>query len=215
MGTRSSTAAELRARLRHVWWIGGGSGAGKTTIARNLAARYGLQVYSTDDAMRDHAARSTPEDAPALSSFLAMDMDERWVNRPPKTMLETFHWFRGEGFDFIAEDLLGLSTETGVIAEGFRLLPRLVEPLLTTVDHSVWLLPTPEFRRASFDRRGWEIPSRTGNPERAARNLLERDRMFTDRLRKDTARLQLPAIEVGTAMSEDDLTDMVGRLFRL
>jgi predicted ATPase len=29
-------AAELRARLRRVYWIGGGSGAGKSTIARRL-----------------------------------------------------------------------------------------------------------------------------------------------------------------------------------
>jgi ABC-type glutathione transport system ATPase component len=32
-------AAALRARLRHVYWIGGGSGAGKSTIARRIACR--------------------------------------------------------------------------------------------------------------------------------------------------------------------------------
>jgi predicted kinase len=39
----------LRARLRHVYWIGGGSGAGKSTIARRVASRHGLRVYATDD----------------------------------------------------------------------------------------------------------------------------------------------------------------------
>jgi len=34
-----------------------------------------------------------------------MSMDERWVDRSSQTMLETFHWFRGEGFDLIIEDL--------------------------------------------------------------------------------------------------------------
>ena len=33
-----------------------------------------------------------------------MDMDERWVSRSPETMLETFGWFRGEGFGLIVED---------------------------------------------------------------------------------------------------------------
>jgi adenylate kinase family enzyme len=47
--------------LRHVYWIGGGSGAGKSTIARRLAARYGLRLYATDDVMGDHAPRSTPD----------------------------------------------------------------------------------------------------------------------------------------------------------
>jgi hypothetical protein len=83
-----------------------------------------------------------------------MDLDERWVNRSPETMLETFHWFRGEGFGLIVEDLLCLPAETGVIAEGFRLLPHLVKPLLAEPGHAVWLLPTPEFRRTAFDSRG-------------------------------------------------------------
>ena len=60
-------AAALRARLRHVYWIGGGSGAGKSTIARRLAARHGLRLYPSDDVMSDHAGRSTPEDSPFLS----------------------------------------------------------------------------------------------------------------------------------------------------
>jgi len=50
--------------------------------------------------------------------------------------------------------LLRLPADTGVIAEGFRLLPYLVKPLLAEPGHTVWLLPTPEFSRAAFDRRG-------------------------------------------------------------
>jgi predicted kinase len=48
----------LRARLRHVYWLGGGSGAGKSTIARQVADRHGLRVYATDDAMADMSVRS-------------------------------------------------------------------------------------------------------------------------------------------------------------
>ncbi|MEQ0564359.1 hypothetical protein ABJI51_35225 [Amycolatopsis sp. NEAU-NG30] len=200
-------------RLRHVRWIGGGSGAGKTTVARRLAAERGMRVYSTDDAMAGHVARSSRADAPYLARFLDMSMDERWVRRSPETMLETFPWFRGEGFELIVEDLAALPTEPGVIAEGFRLLPSLVEPLLTEPGQAVWLLPTPEFRRAAFDRRGWDIPRRTGDPARASQNLLERDRMFTDRLRGETRRLGLPVIEVDVGMSEDELVRRVTRVF--
>ncbi|HEX5885042.1 MAG TPA: hypothetical protein VFY67_10935 [Pyrinomonadaceae bacterium] len=204
--------------LQHVYWIGGGSGAGKTTIARRIAAQHGLRVYATDDVMADHARRSTPEDSPLLHRFMAMDMDERWVNRPPKTLLETFHWFQGEGFDLIIEDLLCFSREPGVIVEGFRLLPRLVQPLLSVPAHAVWLLPTPAFRRAVLDSRGgsaWGFLAKTTDPERALRNVLERDRMFTDILREETARLELPAIEVDTTMTEDELVRRVTEVFGL
>jgi 2-phosphoglycerate kinase len=204
-------------RLRHVCWIGGGSGAGKSVIARRLAARYGLRLYATDDVMSDHASRSTPEDSPFLSTFAAMDMDERWADRSPETMLETFHWFRGEGFNLLVEDLLGLPKRPCVIAEGFRLLPSLVKPLLGVPGHAVWLLPTPDFRRAAFEARGslWEIARKTSDPERALRNLLERDRMFTERLYNEARHLGLHTIEVDTTMTEDDLAGRVAEAFEL
>jgi hypothetical protein len=47
------------------------------------------------------------------------------------------------------------------------------------------------------------------------RNLLERDRIFTDILRKETARLALPAIEVGATTTEDDLAKRVTDVFGL
>lgn len=209
--------AALRARLRHVYWIGGGSGAGKSTVARRLAARHGLRRYATDDVMADHARRSTPEDSPFLSEFAAMNMDERWVNRSPQTMLDTFHWYRGEGFDLIVDDLLRLPDERPVIVEGFRLLPHLVKPLLTVPSHAVWLLPTPGFRRSAFDSRGslWEIARRTSRPEQALSNLLERDRLFTERLHEAARSLDLPVIEVDTTMTEDDLAGRVTEAFGL
>jgi len=203
----------------HVYWIGGGSAAGKSTIARRIAAQHGMTVYSTDDVMADHARRSSREDCPLLHEFMAMDMDERWVNRCPKTMLDTFHWFRGEGFNLIVEDVLRLPRDPGVpgiIAEGFRLLPHLIKPLLSVPNRAVWLLPTPEFRQAVIDSRGgsaWGFLAKTSDPERALRNLLERDRMFTDILREETSRLGLAAIEVDTTMTEDDLVRRVTNVF--
>jgi 2-phosphoglycerate kinase len=211
------TARDLRARLGNVYWIGGGSGAGKSVIARRLVARHGLRRYATDDVMPDHGRRITPADSPYLSRFAAMDMDQRWVSRSPRAMLETFHWFRGEGFGLIVEDLLGLPAGPGVIAEGFRLLPRLVRPLLAVPEHAVWLCPTPRFRRAAFARRGSlrDIAGKTSDPDRALANLLERDRMFTERVRAEAAGLGLRVIEVDTTLTEDELAGRVSEGFGL
>jgi 2-phosphoglycerate kinase len=139
--------------LEHVYWIGGGSGSGKSTIARRLSDRYRLDLYATDDVMADHARRLSREEAPYLADFIAMDMDQRWLNRSVGTMLETFHWFRGEGFELIVADLLGRPRDRGVVVEGFRLLPHLVRPLLADPAQAVWLLPTQQFRRAAFEQR--------------------------------------------------------------
>jgi hypothetical protein len=201
-------------RLEHVYWIGGGSGAGKSAVAARLSARYALRPYSTDEAMADHASRS-PQ-AAYLRMFAAMDMDERWVKRSPAQMLETFHWYRGEGFEPLVEDLAALAPQP-VVAEGFRLLPDLVAPLAAP-GHAVWLLPTPQFRRTVFAARGWPrtgFVARTDAPERALENLLARDALFTDRLRSSVSRLALPVIEVDGSLTADELAQRVASLFGL
>jgi 2-phosphoglycerate kinase len=201
----------VRDRLLHVRWIGSGSGAGKSTIARKLADEHGLRAYSSDVTLGDHVRRSNPIDHPLIHGFLAMDMDERWVTRAPSVMLDTFHGFQGEAFELIIEDLLALPDEPPILAEGFRLLPRLVAPLLARPDQAVWLVPTAEFRRAAFDARGftWEIPRKTSDPERALANLLERDQLFTSQVAHEASALQLPVIEVDVDRSVDDLTSLV------
>ncbi len=214
----AADAEALREQLRHVYWIGGASGAGKTTIARRIAAERGLQLYITDDVMSDHARRSTPESCPLLHAFMAMDMDERWVNRSPQTMLETFHWYQGEGFNMIIEDILRLPKRPGVIVEGFRLLPRLVQPLLAERRRAVWLIPTPEFREAVFEGRGgtqWAFIGKTSNPERALRNLLERDAMFTRRLHEEAQRLGVNVIPVDPTTTVEELTGRAMEAFGL
>lgn len=208
----------LRERLRHVHWVGGGSGSGKSTVARRLAERSGARVYDTDAAMPGHARRLPAEDAPCLAGFAAMDADERWVSRSPREMLETFHWFRGEGFGLIVEDLLALPADRPVVAEGFRLLPELVRPLLADLDRAVWLLPSLRFRATVFDGRGgeaWGFVARTSDPRRALRNLLERDAMFTDRLAERVRDLGLHGLTVDSSVSEDALVRRVAALFGL
>lgn len=215
---RSGASAEsLSARLRHVRWLGGGSGAGKSTIARQLARTYGLRLYGCDTTISAHAAQLHPAESPLLQTFLAMDMDERWVNRPPDVMLRTFPWFAGEGFNLILDDLLTLPQEPPILAEGFRLLPRLVAPLLNAQRQAVWLAPAPAFRIAAFERRGftWEIPNKTSQPGRALSNLLMRDQLFTEQVVAEASALGLDVIGVDGAHSAEAMTRRVANLLDL
>jgi 2-phosphoglycerate kinase len=127
-----------------------------------------------------------------------MNMDHRWLDRSPLEMLVTFPWFRGEGFDRIVQDLLSLPSAPPIMVEGFRVLPRLVAPLLSSRQQAVWLVPTPEFRRAAFMARGslYRIAGRTSDPDQALANLLARDEMFTDQVMAEARELDLPVIEI-------------------
>jgi hypothetical protein len=65
------------------------------------------------------------------------------------------------------------------------------------------------------NRRGWEIPRKTNDPELARRNLLERDRVFTDRLFEETKRLKLRVIEIDTTMNEGEVVRQMTQAFGL
>jgi len=207
----------MPAEFSNVYWIGGGSGAGKTTIARRIADVHECKIYSTDNAMGSHDSRFTSGQNPKLDAFKAMSMDERWANRDPKTMLDTFPWFNGEGFDLILEDLRNGPKDCTVLVEGFRLLPNLVKPYLHSLNNGIWLIPTPQFRKTAFESRGtlWEIPNKTTQPEKALENLLKRDAMFTGRL-KDEAKLNdCPMIAMDGSDSVDDVVSQVIKHFML
>lgn len=72
-------------------------------------------------------------------------------------------------------------------------------------------MPTPEFRRMAFASRGslWEIAGKTSNPDVALANLLERDRLFTEQLRDEVGSLGLPAVEVDSGVTTEDLMSRV------
>jgi len=203
--------------LDYVRWVGGGSGAGKTTVTRVLAERFGLQVYSSDETIKYHTARLDRAAAPLLDGFRRMTMDERWVQRDPGTMYRTFPWFHGEGLDLLIEDLRNLPEEPVVLAEGFRLLPHLVRPHLSNPRHAVWLIPTPSFRRAALLRRegAEQFWLRTTDTQQALSNLLERDRIFTDVIAAQAARNGLTTLDVDGTRSLDELVDDLTNRFEL
>jgi hypothetical protein len=126
-------------------------------------------------------------------------------------MFETFPWFHGVGFELILDDLMALPEDTPIVVEGFRLLPRLVAPLLSQPNQAVWLVPTEEFRRRAFEARGstW-FPFETSDPQRALSNLIVRDGLLTDEVIKEAADLNLRVVEIDGSLSIDEVTRLVG-----
>lgn len=192
--------------LTHVRWVGGATGAGKSTLAAAVSRTRQLPVYSTDAAIPAHSADPGP-DAPLLRAFLQMNMDERWLRRDASTMLASFPWFAGERFERVVDDLQEAQPAGPVLAEGFRLLPRLVRPLLTDRRHGLWLTATTGFRRQAFAQRKPEQQfwRQTSDPANALERLLERDALFAERTTAEAAVLGLKVVLVDGSRSEADL----------
>jgi hypothetical protein len=74
--------------LSHVFWLGGATCAGKTSVADRLAQMYGWQVYHYDQHEPDHVARRLQVGDQQIAAFLALSMDERWLLRTPEVMAQ-------------------------------------------------------------------------------------------------------------------------------
>jgi hypothetical protein len=140
--------------LEHVLWIGGASGAGKTTLATRLARRHGLRWYSADARTWDHRDAAIREGHVGAIRWEALTLEERSEiarESPAELVQLNLDLERGP---MIVDDLRSLPASPLVVADGSTVLPELVDQGHARRDRSVWLVPTFEGHRSFHDEHG-------------------------------------------------------------
>jgi 2-phosphoglycerate kinase len=205
--------ASVRERLAHVYWIGGSTGAGKTSIARQLGERLGIDVYECDRAEHNLVRRIDPNTAPRLHEWPQLDMQGRWASKNPQMLMDIV--LEAELFPFLIDDVLFKYSTRPVIVEGHQLLPGKLAPYVAQPSHAIWLLSSPEFRRRAIEARGslWSMPMQSDDPPRALRNRVERDRLLSEEMRKQASWLGVRMLEVDGSVRLDEATSIVGEWF--
>ena len=203
--------------LRGALWIGGGQWAGKSTVARILALRYGLTAYHYDyhDA-RGHEDRRIARRIRLAEPASDPDPEQAWVNTTPEQMAaETLAGFPVR-FEWALDDLRALVSGRPVIAEGWGLRPELVAPVTGSPARMVIMVATPEFqlRQARELHRAAAISHTVSDPDRAQRNRLVRDRLVADDAVRTAHRLGMQVIEVDGSRDADAIADLVAAHFR-
>lgn len=202
--------------LEHVLWLGGPPDSGKTTVARLLAERHGLTVYSFDRQELTHFSRADPWLYPALWAARpeVMTPEQRWLGSTPAEMARATIASWGERFGMMLDDVRMLPTDAPLLVEGPGLFPELVAPLMSDRHQAVWLIPTAEFKRTSALARG-KPGSRheTSDPERATRNLIERDLLMGEYVRRQAECLKLAVIDVDGSLGVNALVERVATHF--
>lgn len=146
------------------------SGVGKTTAARAFARKHDLRLYSLDARTYEHEAKLPRE---------TRTLDELWIDQTPEELADWFEEYARRRFALVLEDLSRIEDDAPTVVDGPQLLPELVTPL----GPALFVVAAPNLQRELVTARGSSTYARTGDPERALANRLERDAILADRLR--------------------------------
>ncbi len=193
------------ARMPNVFWLGGGCGSGKTTIARVLTRRLDLRFYPVDGYTYAHAERSKRGGFPLNRAVSDMAPEQRWDSTPAE-LAERFAAVAAERLEMVLADLRDLGPGPTVVAEGPQLFPDLIAPLMQTPEHGLWLLPTPEFGQQGV--AGRRAGGLTGQ---AAQRRRDRDVLLTELNRRQVRQHGMPSANVDGNRSLADTIDMVAQ----
>jgi hypothetical protein len=127
-----------------------------------LAAARGARIYSCDEAFGQHAGEVDSQAGPTLRKVLTLDIGDR-LDQPIDVQVEDVFRLYREEFPLIVRDLAAI--RGGVVVEGAALLPELLAAHRIPPEHAVWLVPTEDFQRWHYERRGWAHDFLAGRPE--------------------------------------------------
>lgn len=197
-------------------WIGGAQWAGKSTVARLLAARHRVTCYHYDyhDA-RAHWDRRVAAAVASGQPAPVFDAEAVFVQATPAEMVEYAMGTFTQRFPLVLDDLRGLVSGGPVIAEGWGLRPELVADVAPSLDQMVVMVPTEEFRQhqlATLDR-AQTTSFDVSDPERAQRNRVDRDRSLALSTVETARRLGVRVIEVDGTLPAEGVADLVGDHF--
>jgi hypothetical protein len=203
--------------LRDALWIGGGQWAGKSTVARILARRYGLTAYHYDyhDA-RGHDDRRIARRVRLGEPPYGPEPDDIWVNTTPAEMAAATLADFPVRFEWALDDLRGLVSGRPVIAEGWGLRPELVAPIIDSPRRMAVMVATEEFRLRQLRDlpRAAVFSQQVSDPARGQRNRLARDRIVAEDAASSARRFGILVIEVDGTLDANAIAGIVADHFR-
>lgn len=208
-------ATQVRQQLSHVLWLGGGTDAGKSSVVKALGEKYHFRWYNFDYFEPDHFRRMNHEVHPATFAFLAMPIDERWIQRSAAAMAQSTIAMWRERFQLAIEDLLAWPSDGVIVAEGPGLFPECVDPYIGSPDQALWLAPTRAFKEKIHPTRENKIAvaAATSNPALAQRKMIDRDLLMGEYIQEQARVRSLTVLDVDGTRSLAEMAAEVEQHF--
>ena len=168
-------------------WVGGGQGAGKTTLSWHRSRAHDLPLHRIDLWTYDHLARM-----PAADSL------EEQLARGAEAAADAFESQSRQRLALVLDDIAERDLgQVPAIVEGPQLMPGFADRL--PPGWCVWLLPDPARTRMVREERLAKEETLAGRPAAGrsrARLVSQRDAVLTSRIRASAVLAGRPVIEV-------------------
>jgi 2-phosphoglycerate kinase len=201
--------------LHNALWIGGAQWAGKSTVARILAARHDLTAYHLDyHNARGHLDRRAARRARTGPPY-AEPTGPDWVRSAPSELVEQGLAVFAEQLEFVFDDLRALVSPHPVLAEGFGLRPETLAPMLDAPGRMVVMVPTEDFRQHQIRTlpRAGSLSTQVSDPERGQANRIARDRLLAEHAVRAAHEHGVRVLEVDGSRDAEAVADEVGSHF--
>jgi hypothetical protein len=202
--------------LAQTLWISGGQWAGKSTVTRIIAQRFGLTCYHHDyHDPRGHRDRRIAAAVAAGKPLPVVDPETWFISSTPaEAALAVLAGF-AERLEYTLDDLRALVSARPILAEGWGLRPEAVVKIAQSPHQILVMVPSTEFREhqlATLPRAG-KLRMPVSDPELAVRNRMERDRIVAQDAVDQAHRLGIRVIEVDGTRDAEGVADLVAEHF--
>lgn len=200
-----------------VYYLGGGTCCGKSTVTERLIDKYGFTLYKLDDYIFDYLERLAESGNEIAVKQMNESMQEMWLGAAPFEMCDEELQLYRAMFPLAQEAIAALPQQAPILAEGAGFLPDLMHGAGVQPGFYACIVPTPDFRRAQYAKRPWidRFLEGVDDKEAAFQNWMQRDALFSEAVLADAQSLGYPTYVVDGAKGAEETLAFVERAFHL
>ena len=200
----------------NIYYIGGSTCAGKSSVAEILSKKHDLYYFKTDDFLDRYMQAGARKGYPVCRKTAGMSAEQIWMREPLLQCREEFDIYR-EIFEFVAADLDRIEWKGGIITEGTAYLPELMKQFGVPGSRYIVITPTKEFQVIHYRKRAFVplVLEGCSDKEKAFRNWMDRDVLFAQEVRRQCHKENYVSVINDGNMDLDELANLVAAHFEL
>jgi len=169
--------------INEIYWICGGSAAGKTTLCKILQVKYSFEIYDINSHVDgDYNSRYTKEKHPVHWRFVQNSQPMEWLlNKSWEEYLQFNIKTNIEYIDLLVVDMNTIDRKRNIVVDGGELtVPSMLAEIIPE-DRVFWTKASEKLRLKAWESRSWarEIVQTFKEPSKSWEKWMEYDRKLS------------------------------------